>query len=164
MNTDPANDEQQEHFASLRKVTPLSKYLALVLFVALPFVGGWLGYQLASDREVTMAQNLDKKDWALPDYETQQIRSELDAIKNKLEKNHIEVFIEVEEINGETYIVVFSTSLEDTATHLYKITQHEGGWIESEVILNSYHLDQVNFFRPIDNIDWTTIEWIDGEL
>lgn len=33
---------------SVFKVTPLSKYLAMLLFIALPFIGGWVGYQLAS--------------------------------------------------------------------------------------------------------------------
>jgi hypothetical protein len=28
-------------------VTPLSKYLAMALFVAMPFLGGWVGYQYA---------------------------------------------------------------------------------------------------------------------
>jgi len=33
--------------APLQKVTTVSKYLSLVLFVSLPFVGGYIGYQLA---------------------------------------------------------------------------------------------------------------------
>lgn len=35
---------------SFTKVTPLSKYLVLVLFVALPFVGFWLGYKYAPEK------------------------------------------------------------------------------------------------------------------
>jgi hypothetical protein len=36
---------QPESFITpLKKVTPLSRYLALALFVALPFVGAWVGY------------------------------------------------------------------------------------------------------------------------
>jgi hypothetical protein len=31
----------------LNQVTPLSKYLAMVLFIAMPFIGGWIGYQYA---------------------------------------------------------------------------------------------------------------------
>jgi dipeptidyl aminopeptidase/acylaminoacyl peptidase len=34
--------------APLKKVTPLSKYLALVVFIALPFLGGFLGYSLGT--------------------------------------------------------------------------------------------------------------------
>ncbi len=31
----------------LNQVTPLSKYLAMILFIALPFIGAWLGYTFA---------------------------------------------------------------------------------------------------------------------
>jgi hypothetical protein len=44
---------QVENFlAPLKKVTPLSKYLALALFVVLPFIGGWIGYVYAPERVV----------------------------------------------------------------------------------------------------------------
>ncbi len=36
----------------LNKVTPLSKYLAMALFVALPFLGGWIGYMYAPEKIV----------------------------------------------------------------------------------------------------------------
>ena len=31
-------------------VTPLSKYLAMVLFIAMPFIGGWIGYMYAPEK------------------------------------------------------------------------------------------------------------------
>lgn len=34
-------------FVNLHKVTPFSKYLAMALFVILPFLGGWVGYTFA---------------------------------------------------------------------------------------------------------------------
>lgn len=34
----------------LKKVTPLSKYLAMILFILMPFLGGYVGYQLAPER------------------------------------------------------------------------------------------------------------------
>jgi hypothetical protein len=34
-------------FDSLKQVTPLSKYLAMILFIAMPFIGGWIGYRYA---------------------------------------------------------------------------------------------------------------------
>jgi hypothetical protein len=41
--------------APLCKVTPcLQKYLAMVIFILLPFVGGYVGYQLAPEREVEL--------------------------------------------------------------------------------------------------------------
>lgn len=33
-------------------VTPLSKYLAMSLFIALPFIGGWVGYTFAPEKVV----------------------------------------------------------------------------------------------------------------
>lgn len=47
MESDQAeiNEIKQPH--PVFQVTKLSKYLTLVLFVALPFIGGWVGYQLA---------------------------------------------------------------------------------------------------------------------
>jgi hypothetical protein len=32
------------------RVTPLSKYLAMALFVAMPFIGGWVGYRYAPEK------------------------------------------------------------------------------------------------------------------
>lgn len=48
-------DEQtsEVHEASrLHQVTPLSKYLAMTLFIILPFVGGWIGYMYAPEKVV----------------------------------------------------------------------------------------------------------------
>jgi hypothetical protein len=40
-------EEIQDTRSQLNKVTPLSKYLAMGLFVALPFLGGWVGWNTA---------------------------------------------------------------------------------------------------------------------
>lgn len=40
---------------NLFKVTPVSKYLAMALFVVLPFLGGWIGYVYAPDKVVEVA-------------------------------------------------------------------------------------------------------------
>lgn len=36
----------------LHSVTPLSKYLAMALFIFLPFVGGWIGYMYSPEKVV----------------------------------------------------------------------------------------------------------------
>jgi hypothetical protein len=36
----------------LHQITPVSKYLAIVLLIVLPFVGGWIGYQYAPEKLV----------------------------------------------------------------------------------------------------------------
>lgn len=38
--------------SNLNKVTPLSKYLAMALFVIMPFLGGWIGYEWAPGKIV----------------------------------------------------------------------------------------------------------------
>lgn len=34
----------KDYTLPLKRITPLSKYLALILFIVLPFLGGWVGY------------------------------------------------------------------------------------------------------------------------
>ena len=45
----------------LHQVTPLSKYLAMALFVLLPFVGGWIGYTLAPEKVVEVEREVIKE-------------------------------------------------------------------------------------------------------
>lgn len=45
---------------SLHTVTPLSKYLAMILFIILPFLGGWIGYTHAPEKVVTVERVVEK--------------------------------------------------------------------------------------------------------
>lgn len=47
-----SESESDKPESNLRKVTPLSKYLAMMLFIILPFLGGWIGYSYALEKEV----------------------------------------------------------------------------------------------------------------
>ena len=49
-----------DRFASLKTVTPLSKYLAMVLFIVLPFVGGYVGYLVGVSQVEEMNINSGK--------------------------------------------------------------------------------------------------------
>lgn len=44
--------ESPKKFEQLHKVTPLSKYLAMILFILMPFVGGWIGFLSAPEKVV----------------------------------------------------------------------------------------------------------------
>lgn len=44
--------EPVEKNSALHTVTPLSKYLAMALFIAMPFIGGWIGYHYAPTKVV----------------------------------------------------------------------------------------------------------------
>jgi hypothetical protein len=39
-------------YQPLCKVTPVSKYLAMIIFILMPFVGGYIGYRLAPEKVV----------------------------------------------------------------------------------------------------------------
>jgi len=58
-------DVKTEVTSPLYKVTPLSKYLAMILFIALPFIGGWIGYEYATEKvievERVISENLDSE-------------------------------------------------------------------------------------------------------
>jgi len=46
-----------KHF--LHTVTPVSKYLALSLFIVLPFVGGWIGYSYSPEKFVEVLKEVE---------------------------------------------------------------------------------------------------------
>lgn len=58
---EPEINEVEGHLAPLKKVTPLSKYLALALFVILPFLGGWIGYSYAPEKVVEVERVVVKE-------------------------------------------------------------------------------------------------------
>lgn len=43
---------------NLHRVTTVSKYLALLLFIALPFLGGWVGYTYAPTKTVEVTRSV----------------------------------------------------------------------------------------------------------
>jgi hypothetical protein len=43
------------------QITPLSKYLAMALFVAMPFIGGWVGYMYAPEKVVEVEKVITKE-------------------------------------------------------------------------------------------------------
>ena len=53
-------EQTPSKFENLHKVTPFSKYLAMALFVALPFVGGWVGYAYAPEKVVEVERVVEQ--------------------------------------------------------------------------------------------------------
>lgn len=49
---EPQQNKAESIIAPLKKVTPLSKYLAMILFIVMPFIGGWIGYMYAPEKVV----------------------------------------------------------------------------------------------------------------
>ncbi|MEO6536214.1 MAG: hypothetical protein ABIT47_00845 [Candidatus Paceibacterota bacterium] len=54
--------EEVIHKNLFTKVTPLSKYLAMILFIAMPFIGGWVGYTYAPRKIVEIEKVVYQKD------------------------------------------------------------------------------------------------------
>jgi hypothetical protein len=51
------NEQVSGRFDSLKQVTPLSKYLAMIIFIVTPFVGGWIGYMYAPEKVIEIEAN-----------------------------------------------------------------------------------------------------------
>ncbi len=58
----PEINETEGHFAPLKKVTTVSKYLAMALFVILPFLGGWIGYSIAPVKTIEIDRVVVKEE------------------------------------------------------------------------------------------------------
>lgn len=58
----------------LYQVTPLSKYLALALFVGLPFLGGWIGYSHAPVKIVEVVRAVPTTPNSVPEMEPEVMR------------------------------------------------------------------------------------------
>jgi len=50
--TEPVRGEAADHKNIWHTVTPFSKYAAMILFIAMPFIGGWVGYHMAPEKVV----------------------------------------------------------------------------------------------------------------
>lgn len=57
----PETTVATNYFMRLHMVTPISRYLALTLFVILPFLGGWIGYHYAPEKIVEVERLVIKE-------------------------------------------------------------------------------------------------------
>jgi hypothetical protein len=65
-----------EQKSSLHQVTPLSKYLALALFVILPFLGGWIGYTYAPEKVMEVEKSVVRE--VIVEVESENVYDEID--------------------------------------------------------------------------------------
>lgn len=61
------NKNQASWREQLNKVTPLSRTLAAILFVVLPFIGGWIGYRYAPAKVVIVETAIPTISRAVPE-------------------------------------------------------------------------------------------------
>lgn len=58
---EPQQNEVKSIIEPLKNATPLSKYLAMGLFIILPFIGGWIGYVYAPEKVVEVEKVIIKE-------------------------------------------------------------------------------------------------------
>ncbi len=67
---EPLINELHSLIEPLKKITPVSKFVALVLFVSLPFLGAYLGYQFAPiqvvEVEKPITETIPEQQFSLP--------------------------------------------------------------------------------------------------
>jgi len=86
---EPENTEPEVRPKSpLFVVTPLSKYLAMLLFIVMPFIGGWIGYVYSPGKIVEVESTVPKE-----------VTSGIDENK-KIETQQSETPIEIDEIKN----------------------------------------------------------------
>lgn len=77
------NEQPVSRFKNLHKVTPLSKYLAMTLFVALPFLGCWIGYTYAPEKVVEVEKIIESTEM-----QTSHQNSEIDELDRSAEREN----------------------------------------------------------------------------
>jgi hypothetical protein len=75
------NEVAQNIQSNLNTVTPLSKYLAMALFVALPFLAGWIGYTYAPEKIVEIEKIIVKEQIS------HSVNPNYDTIENYCDRN-----------------------------------------------------------------------------
>ncbi len=112
------SDNQQENFLSAgNKVVTSLKYLAMTLFILMPFIGGWIGYKYAPEKvvevekvvikEISKADSNPTEVTNIPtDIEGTEILSAYDSSKYRVVTVVQNPFFELEESNYSSLVVV----------------------------------------------------------
>jgi hypothetical protein len=161
-------EDVQDTRSQLNKVTPLSKYLAMLLFVILPFLGGWVGYQYAPEKVVEVEKIIKKE------------IKETKTVYRTPDEQHFNIV----EIKGweSTYPVLSNKNdlflirsiplvgMEEFDLTMNKIEgafigdgfrYEKGNLISSEIVI---HVDRAFAIFTIEGADPATFEVIDGLL
>ncbi|MES2966868.1 MAG: hypothetical protein V4668_03705 [Patescibacteria group bacterium] len=98
----------------VNQITPVSKYLALALFIILPFLGAYIGYQLAPEKVVEVPVSIMKEEIVAQEGNIQSLRY-IDSGDWNEYVNDADNFSKISVINN----VLFASGMED----LVSITQ-----------------------------------------
>ncbi len=122
-------DEQIEQKPSiLNSVTPLSKYLAMILFVIMPFIGGWIGYTYAPIKiieiEKVTIKEVQHTDNAVSDAVLHP--SVLECAGSACEIPEIGITLDVSSIGTTTYVIKRDERSKSVSVLYGPETEHPG--------------------------------------
>ena len=187
METDMANEQIEPEKNIWTTVTPFSKYLALALFVALPFVGGWVGYHYAPEKivEVEKVVEVEKEnpevgDDPLNEYVDSEYQFSFKTRKDfefeydeLLNVERVTMRIDVlpdeiwKEFKPEYYIVFYPKSVyptfEGVIQDLTNRTMAETS-ITSQQIAPISTAYEEGFKYSVDYLSETTYEFVEGDI
>lgn len=146
MEEQHSNEESQEEVSetsNLHKVTPLSKYLSMVLFVSMPFIGGWIGYTYAPEKVVEVERVV-----------VEEVEKEINIEMSNVETSYTQTFplstemlfamnkvMENEDENKETHIVVLNELdivVGSLIVHKYNTSSLSGdNWHPDQVVIGA---------------------------
>jgi hypothetical protein len=109
-------EEVDQKVHVLHTVNPLSKYLAMILFITLPFVGGWIGYNYAPEKVVEVERIVEVQKEAVDDIEIEPIMSMSD---NETETERV-LYKENTEVTTTIKTIITEDSTEVKNDYIYK--------------------------------------------
>ena len=94
---------QAESKSLLHSVTPLSKYLAMALFIVMPFIGGWVGYTYAPEKVVEVERVVVKEVVVVESEEKPEIEieNEVTQEENPVTSSDINAYVTVVDAEGQ---------------------------------------------------------------
>jgi DKNYY family len=146
----------------LLKVTPLSKYLAMILFIIMPFLGGWIGYVYIPEKVVGIGIQEkthqktngvifeeDSKVYNWGDYNNKYLVDKMGAyclveINNKLQKNPIP------DLDPDTFKVLRDSYVKDN-NRVYKVLCPKS----NEVSVSRYEVSDITTFDTVPELKYT---------
>lgn len=139
MNPEQNNEESLEVAKEVHpvfQVTTFSKYLALIVFSSLPFLGGWIGYMYAPEKVVEIEKNVTK---------------EIEVEKENMDENtHIVVSqlmwfwtVTVDDMNN----LMIGSNHESFVAPTIKATAPEG-WVISQNQSSEPYVKTIRFVDP----------------
>jgi len=139
-------------YENLNKVTPLSRYLALTLFVALPFLGAWIGYSYVPAKIIEIDRNVVEENQVVSTSTESMYEKELTI--NSIDDLQLVLTFEerkqVYDLARKSVMNYSSPGMEFSLVFNWK----KGDWIKFSVIPENIETDNAQLFLYKENDQW----------